>query len=143
MAISTDLILPTGTRLTIGKPGKRVEMVFQNASDIVVTYPTISGTLVLELPIVIVNSNTNVEMQKTYTVNTIASAVTLTLPSVVTSGNEISFIDYSNTFGANNCIIARNGHKIEGLAENLTINVSGLFFTLKYIDATVGFKRIK
>ena len=133
-------IMAKDNSLAVNNVTLRVENV---TSPIDVYFQNRGGTLALELPMVIVNSNTNVEMQTTYAVNTIANAVTLTLPSVVASGNEISFIDYNNTFGTNNLIIGRNNHKIEGLAENLIVNVSGFFFTLKYIDSNVGFKRVK
>ncbi len=102
----------------------------------------LSTDRVIGSPIVIVTQNTNVTINTKYGVNTTSNAVTLTLPATATQSEYLDVFDYSNTFGTNNCTIARNGHKIEGLAENLILNVSGFSLKLMYIDATVGFKRI-
>jgi len=106
------------------------------------TFPDKSGPVALVLDDVIVTTNTTVENGKRYWVNTAGGAITLTIPASVTAGFAFAVGDYSRTFATNNCTIARNGHKIENLAEDLTIKTNGLFFTMSYQNATVGFKRI-
>jgi len=106
------------------------------------TFPNKSGTVALELNDVIVTTNTAVEDGKRYWVNTSGGAITLTIPASVTAGFTFAVGDYSRTFATNNLTINRNGHKIENLAEDLTIKTNGLFFTMSYQNATVGFKRI-
>jgi hypothetical protein len=73
-----------------------------------------------------------------YFCNTTSSAFTATLPASAVIGDFISFIDYAGTFDTNNLTIARNGHNIQGVAENLTVSVERAGLTLVYVDSTQG-----
>jgi hypothetical protein len=73
-----------------------------------------------------------------YFCNTTSSAFTATLPVSATIGDFISFIDYAGTFDTNNLTVARNGHKIQGDASDLTVATERAGFTLVYVDATQG-----
>ena len=73
-----------------------------------------------------------------YFCNTTSSAFTVTLPASATIGDFISFIDYAGTFDTNNLTIARNGHNIQGVAEDLTVSVERAGLTLVYVDSTQG-----
>jgi len=73
-----------------------------------------------------------------YFCNTTSSAFTATLPASAAIGDEISFIDYAGTFDTNNLTIGRNSHKIQGVAEDLTVSTERAGFTLVYVDATQG-----
>ena len=73
-----------------------------------------------------------------YFVNTTSGAVTVTLPSSATLGDEVTVVDYAGTADTNNITINRNSHKIQGDAANLTISVERAGFTLAYVDATQG-----
>jgi hypothetical protein len=73
-----------------------------------------------------------------YFCNTTSSAFTVTLPASATLGDFISFIDYAGTFDTNNLTVARNGHKIQGDASDLTVATERAGFTLVYVDATQG-----
>jgi hypothetical protein len=73
-----------------------------------------------------------------YFCNTTSSAFTATLPVSATIGDFISFIDYAGTFDTNNLTIARNGHNIQGVAEDLTVSVERAGLTLVYVDSTQG-----
>lgn len=48
--------------------------------------------------------------------------------------------DYANTFGVNKLTIKGNGNKIEGLAEDMTVNQSFSSIKLVFIDNTMGWK---
>ena len=73
-----------------------------------------------------------------YFVNTTSGAVTVTLPSSATIGNEISIIDASGTADSNNITINRNSHIIQGAGSNLAIATERAAFTLVYFNATQG-----
>jgi hypothetical protein len=73
-----------------------------------------------------------------YFINTSSNAITATLPTSPTLGDFISFIDYAGTFDTNNLTVARNGHKIQGDASDLTVATERAGFTLVYVDATQG-----
>ena len=73
-----------------------------------------------------------------YFCNTTAGAITLTLPSSPTIGDEVSFIDYAGTFDTNNLTIGRNSEKINGAASDLTVATERAANTLVYTDTTQG-----
>jgi len=73
-----------------------------------------------------------------YFVNTTSGAVSVTLPTSPSLGDEVSVVDYAGTADTNNITISRNSHKIQGDAADLTISVERAAFTLVYVDATQG-----
>jgi len=73
-----------------------------------------------------------------YFCDTTSAAFTATLPASATIGDFIQFIDYAGTFDTNNLTIGRNGHKIQGVAEDLTVSVERAGLTLVYVDSTQG-----
>jgi len=75
---------------------------------------------------------------KGYFTDTTSSAITATLPASATLGDEITFVDVAGTFDTNNLTVARNGHKIQGDASDLTVSVERAAFTLVYYDVNQG-----
>ena len=73
-----------------------------------------------------------------YFVNTTSSAITMTLPSSPTQGDEVSIIDYAGTFDSNNLTVGRNSQPIMGSAADLTVSTERAGFTLVYSDSTQG-----
>ena len=73
-----------------------------------------------------------------YFCNTTAGAITLTLPSSPTLGDEVSFVDYAGTFDTNNLTIGRNSEKINGSSADLTVATERASNTLVYTDGTQG-----
>ena len=73
-----------------------------------------------------------------YFVDTSSAAITATLPSSATQGDEVSIIDYAGTFDTNNLTVGRNSHKIQGSAADLTVSTERAGFTLVYVDSTQG-----
>ena len=73
-----------------------------------------------------------------YFINTTSGAITMTLPSSPSIGDEVSFIDYAGTADSNNITIARNSEKIQGDAADLTIDVERAANCLVYTDGTQG-----
>jgi hypothetical protein len=67
-----------------------------------------------------------------YLANTEAQAILATLPANPAEGDAITFRDARGTWGVHALTIARNGKNIMGLAENLTVNVADLQFTIWY-----------
>jgi len=73
-----------------------------------------------------------------YFINTTSGAITMTLPSSPTIGDEVSFVDYAGTFDTNNLTIGRNSENIQGSAADLTVSVERAANTLVYTDGTQG-----
>lgn len=79
----------------------------------------------------IISINTTALAGNTYVMT---AALTLTLPATPTAGQNVQF---ENMSGAN-CTVARNGEKIMGLLEDLTLDVNNTTAKLIYKDATTG-----
>ena len=73
-----------------------------------------------------------------YFVNTTSAAITMTLPSSPSLGDEVSIIDYAGTFDSNNLTVGRNSQPIMGTAADLTVSTERAGFTLVYVDSTQG-----
>ena len=70
--------------------------------------------------------------------NTTSSAFTVTLPASPSIGDSVSIIDYAGTFDSNNLTVGRNGSKIQGATEDLTVATERAAFTLVFTDSTQG-----
>jgi hypothetical protein len=100
------------------------------------SFATVSGGAAWQA---VVTSTTLTAVSKQgYFINTSSNAITATLPTSPTLGDFISFIDYAGTFDTNNLTVARNGHKIQGDASDLTVATERAGFTLVYVDSTQG-----
>lgn len=64
----------------------------------------------------------------------------LTLPASAVLGDTIESVDYAGTFATNNLTILRNGHKIMGLSEDLTVSTNNAAFRLIYSGAAYGWR---
>lgn len=67
-----------------------------------------------------------------------SSAVTVTLPSSPSQGDEVRIIDATGNASINNITINRNGSNIQGVADNLIIETDRAAFGLVYYNATQG-----
>ena len=83
------------------------------------------------------SSNITLVKGNVYIVDT-SSARTLTLPATGTLGDEIKIIDGTGQANTNNITINRNGHKIQGLTDNLVININRAATGLVYYNAAQG-----
>lgn len=72
--------------------------------------------------------------------NTSGGVFTVTLPASPSLGDTVAFSDSNGTFGTYNLTIARNSSLIQGVAENLVVNVKDVSFQLIYNGATTGWK---
>jgi hypothetical protein len=84
------------------------------------------------------STTTNVEAGKGYFIDTTSAAHTVTLPASATIGDIIHIKDYAGTFGTNNLTILRNGHNIQGVANDSLISTNRASISLFYIDSTKG-----
>ena len=81
----------------------------------------------------VITGNTSATKDNHYYLN--GSAITLTLPSSPTVGDEVRL---SEVAGNTNCIIGRNGSNIMGSASDLTIDTAYLVLYLRYVDSSIG-----
>jgi len=78
-----------------------------------------------------------------YFINTTSAAHTFTLPVSATRGDNISIKDYAGTFATYNLTIARNGHNIQGVANNSLISTNRASVVLVYVDVTRGWEFVE
>jgi hypothetical protein len=64
--------------------------------------------------------------------------ITVTLPLNPTLGYQVQLIDQTGLAATTNWTVGRNGQRIQGLAENLVVNINGARMTLVYSDAVRG-----
>jgi hypothetical protein len=86
------------------------------------------------------SSNSTMTTNNGYFVDTSSSPKTMTLPTSATLGDTIRINDLAGTFGTNNLTVARNGHKIQGITQDLLVDVDQSSFGLVYSNSTYGWK---
>jgi hypothetical protein len=146
----TGTAMPTGTTDVIG-PGRDVSYVLDttfspavwrgddNTRGVLLSANNLSDLTNISLaranlgvtaPIFVntVTSNTTLQAGATYRIN--AAGLTLTLPASPISNDTIHIIDGGGITLANPPTLARNANTIMGIAQNMTINVPGIDFTI-------------
>ena len=73
-----------------------------------------------------------------YFINNSSAAGIVKLPTSAVAGDTIAIKDYTGQFGTNNLTIQRNGHKIQGTANDGRIATNRASVELVYVDATKG-----
>jgi hypothetical protein len=73
-----------------------------------------------------------------YFIDTTSAAHTINLPASASLGDQIAIKDYAGTFASNNLTIGRNGHNIQGVANDSLISTNRASLLLVYVDATKG-----
>lgn len=71
-------------------------------------------------------------------VDTRAASATITLPTTPADGTRIGVLDVYKTFGANVCILTAGGATIQGFADDMALDVSGLYVEIHYSLANNG-----
>jgi hypothetical protein len=75
---------------------------------------------------------------KGYFINTTSAVHTLNLPASASIGDFVAIKDYAGTFATYNLTIGRNGHNIQGVANDSLITTNRASLVLVYVDATKG-----
>jgi len=73
-----------------------------------------------------------------YIIDTTSASHTINLPASASIGDTIGIKDYAGTFGTNALVIGRNGHNIQGVANNSQLGTNRASVVLVYVDATKG-----
>lgn len=128
----------TGVITYTGPSATEVRSHFSAGTGISISSGQISATPYLTWEIV--TSNTVCIAGKGYFVNTSSGALTMTLPTSASLGDTIRFNDLAGTFGTYNLTVARNGHKIQGVADDLLVADNQSSFGLVYSNSTYGWK---
>jgi len=83
------------------------------------------------------SSNTAVSGQG-YFIDTTSAVHTVTLPASASRGDFIAIKDYAGTFATNNLTVGRNGHNIQGVANDSLISTNRASVIIVYVDSTKG-----
>lgn len=89
-------------------------------------------------PPALISANTVADKRTTYYVDTAAGAISITLPATPDPGDWVRVVDVADNAGQNGISMLRNGANIQGLAENLLIDISSAQVLLRYINSTSG-----
>jgi hypothetical protein len=93
---------------------------------------TSAAPAIANLPVNSISGNTTASVKNIYV---LTASLVLTLPASAVPGDVIKV---SNLSGTTTSSIARNGHKIMNLAEDMTIDKLNIGLELIYINATLG-----
>ena len=75
---------------------------------------------------------------KGYFVNNTSAAGLVKLPISASIGDFVAIKDYAGNFGTNSLTIQRNGHNIQGVANDSLISTNRASLVLVYVDSTKG-----
>jgi hypothetical protein len=98
---------------------------------------TSQGTLGIVLKENVVTSQ-SINANDRILANTAGGAITLTLPVSPLVNDMVQIIDVGNVAATNKITVARNGQKIQGLNEDLTIDLNGSVTSLIFTGSTYG-----
>lgn len=87
---------------------------------------------------VTLTSNTTINAGERVFADASSGSFTITLPVTPSVGDTVQIIDVAGIFSTNNVTIARNGEKIQNLAEDLTLNLNNAAITMIYSGVTYG-----
>src|SRR6056300_987422 len=73
-----------------------------------------------------------------YFIDTTSAVHTVTLPGSASRGDFIAIKDYAGTFATNNLTVGRNGHNIQGVANDSLISTNRASVIIVYVDSTKG-----
>jgi hypothetical protein len=135
VALHAPTTIASNYTLTLPTATGTANQVIQTDGSGNLSFATVSGGAAWQA---VKTSGFTAAAKEGYFCNTTSAAFTATLPASATIGDFISFIDYAGTFDTNNLTVARNGHKIQGDASDLTVATERAGFTLVYVDATQG-----
>ncbi len=79
-----------------------------------------------------ISGDTTATANLLYCIDTTSAVVTLTLPASPSNGDKVGYIDCNSQFATHNLTVARNGHTIMGLSQNMTVNLNNQGGTLIY-----------
>jgi hypothetical protein len=83
-------------------------------------------------------ANYNINAGERLFANATTGAFTVTLPAAPNVGDTVQIIDVAGIFSTNNVTVARNGLRIQNLAEDLILNLNNAAITMIYSGATFG-----
>ena len=81
---------------------------------------------------------TTMVAQQGYFVDNSSAAGIVKLPTSASIGDTIAIKDYAGNFGTNALVIQRNGHNIQGVANDSKISTNRASVVLVYVDSTKG-----
>jgi len=114
----TGVVMPVGSKMVLYSDGTNISSgpITKGFNTVTSAYTAVSGDQILA--------------------NTTGGAITITLPTSPSTGDEVSITDARGTFATNNLTINRNGQPIESVAANDILMTNGQFVDLVYVDAT-------
>ena len=101
-------------------------------------YPLGDQARANEIPLIEVNADYLAQPFQVIGLDTRSGEFEVTLPANPRVGMWVSFFDSHASWDKNNPTIARNGSRIMGKLEDMTVDIKGRNFTLTYVDETNG-----
>jgi hypothetical protein len=74
--------------------------------------------------------------------DTSGGAFTVTMPASPVAGNAVRIVDVAGTFDTAYLTVGRNGAKINGLSEDLILNIAECSVLMVYTGSTYGWRAL-
>lgn len=74
--------------------------------------------------------------------DTSGGAFKVTMPLTPSVGNTVRIVDIAGTFGTYNLEVGRNGNKINGLSENMYLDIDEVSVMMVYTGTTYGWRAV-
>jgi hypothetical protein len=88
----------------------------------------------------IITSNYTASKGDKVLADTSAGSFTVTLPASPSPNDRLEIYDVSGTWASKNLVLSRNGSNINGVASDVTLNVSNKKFEVVYTNASYGWR---
>lgn len=129
---SNNVIIGNGTSaVQFVAPGTSGNLLTSNGTTWTSAAPAPGG-----IEYVVKTANYTTQDKEGVLANTAGGAFTVTLPATPATGAQVIVADASGNWGTNNLTIGRNGSTIEGVAEDLVCDISGVSVQLVYSGTT-------
>lgn len=134
--ISTSGTYPSFT-VTNSAPDQTVSIAAGDNISVTGSYPSFTVAATGGgLTYVVKTANYTTQNLEGVLADTSGGSFTVTLPATPATGDQLVIADSGDTFGTNNLTVGRNGSTIEGAADDLVLDISGVSVQFVYSGTT-------
>lgn len=133
----SDIVADAATDTLTLAAGSNITLTTNASTDTLTIASSASGSGGISWQSSVKTSDFTASAGEGYFINTTSGAITVTLPSSPSNGDELTLVDYSGTADTNNITIT-SSNKINSATDDVKINYERAGVSLVYTDSTQG-----